>query len=148
MSDLGRKDLSSSVKDSVTPDSQKSTFDSAKDSVTGTADRVAGAVQPEDQKSTSQKAADTFSSNKDSAQGEGKSYLQSAQDTLSSAAQSVQDSLSGTGNSKSPLALSSEETVTNITSLRQVNLLIPNSPDDPRFPHLRHDAFREALSGG
>ncbi|KAJ9623665.1 hypothetical protein H2203_005927 [Taxawa tesnikishii (nom. ined.)] len=95
MSDAGRKDLSSSLKDSVTPDSQKSGLDQAKDSVTGTADKVAGSLQPESQKSTGQQAADTFSSNKDSAQSEGKGYLQSAQDTLSGAAQSVSDALSG-----------------------------------------------------
>ena len=47
------------ARDAVTPDSQKSTLDKAKDTVTNKADDVAGALQPEDQKSTTQKAGDT-----------------------------------------------------------------------------------------
>jgi hypothetical protein len=46
MSDLGRKGLGDQVQEKVTPDSQKSTLDQAKEGVSGTYDRAAGAVQP------------------------------------------------------------------------------------------------------
>lgn len=88
-----RKDLGDKVSDSVTPDSQKSTLDQAKDTATGAYDKAAGAVQPEDQKSTTQKATDTFSSGKDDAQGSGDSYLKSAQDSVSSGINSASESL-------------------------------------------------------
>lgn len=42
MSDFGRKDFSQSAKEAITPDSQKSTLEKAKESVTDTADRLAG----------------------------------------------------------------------------------------------------------
>lgn len=90
-----RKDLSDKVSDSLTPESQKSTTDQAKDSVSGAYDKVAGSVQPDSQKSTSQKAADTFSSNKDSASNESKSYLESAQETVGNLAQNISDTISG-----------------------------------------------------
>ena len=81
MADLGRKDVTEQAsnstaktrfhnmketdkfykqtKETVTPDSQKSTFDKAKETVTGKTDDAARAVQPEDQKSASQKVTDT-----------------------------------------------------------------------------------------
>lgn len=42
MSDTGRKDISSKVSEGVTPDSQKSTVDKTKESVTDTTDKIAG----------------------------------------------------------------------------------------------------------
>lgn len=68
------------------PDSQKTTTESISDSASGAYDKVAGAVQPEGQKSTSQKASDTLSGNTtDDASKQGKSYLESAKDTVNSA---------------------------------------------------------------
>ncbi|KAL1311328.1 hypothetical protein AAFC00_001505 [Neodothiora populina] len=82
MSDLGRKGFGDKVSDSITPDSQKSTLDQAKDTATGAYDKAAGAVQPEESKSTTQKAGDSLSSGKDDAKGESKSFMDSAKDTL------------------------------------------------------------------
>lgn len=79
----------------MTPDSQKSTLDQAKDQASGAYDKVAGAAQPESQKSTGQKASDTLSGGSKDAESQGKSYMESAQDTLSSASQSVSDTLGG-----------------------------------------------------
>jgi hypothetical protein len=52
-------DQNKKVKDTVTPDSQKSTLDKAGDTVKGKADKAAGSVQPESDKSTTQKASDS-----------------------------------------------------------------------------------------
>ena len=112
MSDTGRKGLGEQVSEKVTPDSQKSTLDQAKESVTGAGDRVASAVQPStsrspfmkmmqlltplsgDQKSASQQAGDTLRGGSDDASNQGKGILGQAQETLSGAAQSVSDTLS------------------------------------------------------
>jgi hypothetical protein len=82
MADFGRKDFTEQVsnptarhdpyttikeadkfyeqaREAITPDSQKSTLDKTKDTVTGKADDIAGAVQPEGQKSTTQKIGDS-----------------------------------------------------------------------------------------
>ena len=106
------------MQEKVTPDSQKSTMDKASESVSQTGDKLAGAVQPsmshpfscfaiashrrytnvfleDSEKSTTQKMSDSTRSGADDAQGEGKSMLQSAQDTVSGAASSVSDTLSG-----------------------------------------------------
>lgn len=93
MSDLGRKDLSSQVGEKITPDSQKSTLDQAKEGVTGVVDRAAGAVQPEGEKSTTQKLGDSTRSGTDDASAQGKSLLDTAQETVANAAQSVADAL-------------------------------------------------------
>ena len=47
------------AKETVTPDSQKSTLDKASETVTGKADNAAGSVQPEGDKSTTQSLTDT-----------------------------------------------------------------------------------------
>ncbi|KZF20872.1 hypothetical protein L228DRAFT_249691 [Xylona heveae TC161] len=95
MADLGRKDFSTQAKEKVTPDSQKSYLDQTKESVTGTADKLAGSVQPSEDKSTTQSAFDTTRSNKDDAKGTSQSYLDSAKDTVANAAGSVQNALGG-----------------------------------------------------
>lgn len=46
ISSLNRSNPSTELKQDLTPDSQKSTLDKASDSVTGTADKLAGTVQP------------------------------------------------------------------------------------------------------
>lgn len=61
MSDQGRKNFSDKISDAVTPDSQKSTWDKASESVTNTLDKGAGKLQPEEEKGVFQKISDTFS---------------------------------------------------------------------------------------
>jgi len=100
MSDTGRKPLVDQAQEKLTPDSQKSTADKAKEGITSTADDVAGMVQPGDSKSTTQKLSDETSSTASSlgkqtseatgtAQEEGKTYLAQAQDLAASALNSA-----------------------------------------------------------
>lgn len=91
MSDLGRKSLGDQAQEKLTPNSQKSTLDQAKEGVTGAYDRAAGSVQSNDSKSATQQLGDSTRSGTDQGQG----YLQQAQEGLSNAAQSVSDTLSG-----------------------------------------------------
>ncbi|EON66388.1 hypothetical protein W97_05485 [Coniosporium apollinis CBS 100218] len=100
MSDMGRKSVGDQISDKVTPDSQKSTLDQAKESVSGAGDRVASAVQPEGDKSATQKASDSVRGGSDDAESQGKGVMQSVSDTVSGAAKSVQDTLSGNTNNK------------------------------------------------
>ena len=58
MSDAGRKPISTKVSESLTPDSQKSTFEVVKETVTDKVDKAAGAVQPEQEKSFAQSVSD------------------------------------------------------------------------------------------
>ncbi|CAD1808550.1 unnamed protein product [Candida parapsilosis] len=58
MSDLGRKDLGDKVESKVKPDSQKSTFEQAKDKVTDAVDSLAGKGTSENDKSATQSASD------------------------------------------------------------------------------------------
>ncbi|KAF2689356.1 hypothetical protein K458DRAFT_413644 [Lentithecium fluviatile CBS 122367] len=95
MSDLGRKGLGDQAKEKVTPDSQKSTLEQAKEGVTGLGDRAAGAVQPEGNKSATQKLGDTTRSGGDDASAQGKGVLAQAQESIGNAAASVQDAISG-----------------------------------------------------
>lgn len=50
---------SGQAKETVTPDSQKSTLDKASETVTGKADNLAGSLQPQEEKSTAQKIGDS-----------------------------------------------------------------------------------------
>ncbi|KAF1962880.1 heat shock protein 9/12 [Byssothecium circinans] len=61
MSDVGRKDLGDKAQEKVTPDSQKSTLDKAKESITGAGDKAAGSAQPDSNKSATQKVSDSVS---------------------------------------------------------------------------------------
>jgi len=81
MSDTGRKGLGEQVSEKVTPDSQKSFTDKASENLSGTYDKAAGALQPDDEKSTTQKIGDSTRSGADDAQNDGKTYLESAQET-------------------------------------------------------------------
>jgi hypothetical protein len=47
MSDTGRKGMTDKISEGVTPDSQKSTLDKAKESVTDAGDKVAGSAYRE-----------------------------------------------------------------------------------------------------
>ena len=58
MSDSHRKNISTQLKEKVTPQSEKTTMQKLKESVTGSVDRVKAAVTPESHKSTSQHVAD------------------------------------------------------------------------------------------
>ncbi|KAK6197418.1 heat shock protein 9/12-domain-containing protein [Scheffersomyces amazonensis] len=58
MTDLGRKNLSDKLNESVTPDSQKTTYDKAKETVTDKLDSFAARNTPDNQKSFSQTVAD------------------------------------------------------------------------------------------
>ncbi|WEJ94972.1 White colony protein whs11 [Yamadazyma tenuis] len=58
MSDIGRKNISDKIESKITPDSQKSGFQQAKDKVTDTADDVVGGNTASDGKSWTQQASD------------------------------------------------------------------------------------------
>ncbi|MCJ1467222.1 hypothetical protein MMC07_005845 [Pseudocyphellaria aurata] len=117
MSDSAREGLTDKAQKNLTPDSEKSGVDKAKDSASGAYDSVAGTLQPgtslsklpfiESEKSTTQKLSDSTSSGSKDAEDTGKTYLQSAQDGASNLANTVSDTLSdvankisGSGNSK------------------------------------------------
>ncbi|KAF8424133.1 putative chaperone/heat shock protein Hsp12 [Tirmania nivea] len=65
MSDIGRKDFSTTAQEKLTPDSSKSTLDKTKETITNTADRIAAGTQPDSSKSTSQEAFDKTRREKD-----------------------------------------------------------------------------------
>lgn len=69
MSDAGRKPISDKVSESLTPDSQKTTFEKVKQTVTGEVDKAAAAAQPEQDKSFVQSVSDSIQKGHD----EGKS---------------------------------------------------------------------------
>ncbi|KAI3404367.1 hypothetical protein KGF56_002888 [Candida oxycetoniae] len=58
MSDLGRKDIGDKIESAIKPDSEKSTGEHLKDTVTGKADNLAGKGQSDNDKSWTQKASD------------------------------------------------------------------------------------------
>lgn len=58
MSDAGRKDISDKISSAVKPDSQKGTFELAKDKVTDTADSAVGDNTRSGDKSFLQQASD------------------------------------------------------------------------------------------
>lgn len=60
MSDTGRKDISDKVESAVKPDSQKSTLDKAKDTVTDKADNLVGDNTRSGDKSFVQQASDAI----------------------------------------------------------------------------------------
>ncbi|KAI9813543.1 MAG: hypothetical protein M1832_006274 [Thelocarpon impressellum] len=93
MTDTGRKGAGQQLQEKVTPDSQKSAVDKLSENVSGTVDKGLGAVQPESEKSTTQKLSDSTRSNADSAQNQGKTWTQSAQETASGVAQKASDTL-------------------------------------------------------
>ncbi|KAI9857939.1 MAG: hypothetical protein M1824_004546 [Vezdaea acicularis] len=64
MSDVGRKDFSTKAKESITPDSSKSTYEKVKETATDTTDRVAREA-PDESKSGQQSAFDHVERSKD-----------------------------------------------------------------------------------
>lgn len=127
MSDNLRKGVGEQVSEKVTPDSQKSTTTKIGESISGGADKAAGAVQPcmlslpvypqsylsphlqlhtiqytnsyftADSKSTTQGLTDKTRGGADDAQSEGKGILGSVSDTAGNAANTVSDTLSNAG---------------------------------------------------
>lgn len=67
MSDAGRKPFSDKVSEAVTPESQKSTFEKGKESVTGAVDDFAAKNIPDNQKSFGQTVADNVKAGHDDA---------------------------------------------------------------------------------
>ena len=65
MSDFGRKDLHKRAQEDATPNSQKTTGEKIKESVTNAADRVAAAVTPNAKKSVTQQVADEQRAHRD-----------------------------------------------------------------------------------
>ncbi|GAO47807.1 hypothetical protein G7K_2005-t1 [Saitoella complicata NRRL Y-17804] len=66
-SDTGRKSWTTEAKEELTPESQKSYLDKAKEGVTDTADKLAGGLQTDDSKSAGQATFDKLRREKDSA---------------------------------------------------------------------------------
>lgn len=60
MSDLGRKDFDDKLKSKITPNSEKSNLENAKDHVTDKLDSVAGKATRDEDKSLAQKASDAI----------------------------------------------------------------------------------------
>lgn len=111
-----RKGFGEQVQEKVTPDSQKSYTQKASENISGTYDKVAGAVQPgklplaaclssicsltnfiESEKSTTQKVGDSTRSGTDQAQTDGKGMMQSAQETVGNLAGAAADNVKATG---------------------------------------------------
>lgn len=88
MADAGRKDFSTKLGEKVTPDSQKTTYDKAKEGLTDAYDKAASAVTPEDGKSFSQQVGDSVQQGHDDAQ---KSWGESAQEVLENSKKAVSD---------------------------------------------------------
>ncbi|OCL04310.1 putative chaperone/heat shock protein Hsp12 [Glonium stellatum] len=65
MSDAGRKDFSTKMKEEITPDSSKSTQQKVKETFTDTGDKLARGAQPDSEKSTGQEVSDKFGRSKD-----------------------------------------------------------------------------------
>ncbi|KAK9474216.1 heat shock protein 9/12-domain-containing protein [Dipodascopsis tothii] len=85
MSDVGRKSMGDKFSESVKPDSQKSYGEQVKESVTDAYDNAARKMQPTEAKSTTQKMGDQFTESRDSANAEGKTFMDSAKDYASQA---------------------------------------------------------------
>ena len=58
MADINRKPISTQISEKLTPDTQKTTGQQIKESVTGTIDRIKAVLTPDSHKSVSQQATD------------------------------------------------------------------------------------------
>ncbi len=94
MSDTGRKGFSDKLNETVTPDSQKNTFDKAKEGVTDQADKLGSKAQPNSEKSYAQQASDKLNNS-----GSNSNNLsQTAGEYVESAKNYVNDALGGSKN--------------------------------------------------
>lgn len=108
MSDLGRKNIGDKVNEKITPDSEKSGLEKAKETVTGKADSLAADATPENQKSFSQSVADSVKKGSNDAKknaGDHKEtfsetaadYVDKAKTQASNAAEYVSNVVTGAG---------------------------------------------------
>lgn len=88
MADAGRKDFSTKITEKLTPDSQKTVYDKAKENLTDSYDKAAAALAPEESKSFSQQVGDSVQKGHDDAQ---KSWGESAHDALENSKKAVSD---------------------------------------------------------
>lgn len=100
MSDAGRKNFSDKMNESLTPDSQKSTWDKGKEFVTDKTDKAAGKLQSEDNKGLGQGMHDSAQQGADDAEAEswaetGRDYMDAAKHKLNDAVEYVSKSVHG-----------------------------------------------------
>ncbi|KAI5950381.1 HSP12 [Candida theae] len=107
MSDAGRKDFSDKVGESLKPDSQKSTLEKGKETVTDKVDDLAGKAVPDNQKSFGQTVADNVKQGSDDAKAAvndqqgptlaetAQEYVDEAKKQISNAAEYVSGVVSG-----------------------------------------------------
>lgn len=106
MSDLGRKNISDKVDETLTPNQDKSGLDKAKETVTDKADDLAAKATPEDQKSFSQTIADNVKQGHDDAKSKAttdkasvdetaKSYIDTAKEQAGAAANYISGVVTG-----------------------------------------------------
>ncbi|ODQ45309.1 hypothetical protein PICMEDRAFT_36444 [Pichia membranifaciens NRRL Y-2026] len=95
MADAGRKDFSSKLSEAVTPDSQKSTYDKAKETATDYLDKAAAKVTPDDQKTFGQSVSDHVQQGHDDAKSkldaDSKTWGDSANELLESGKKTVNE---------------------------------------------------------
>lgn len=95
MADAGRKDFSTKLSETITPESSKSTFEKVKESATDTYDKAAAAVTPDNQKSFGQTVSDHAQKGHDDAKAEfdnaGKTWSESANEVLENGKKAVSD---------------------------------------------------------
>ncbi|GMM29474.1 lipid-binding protein [Martiniozyma asiatica (nom. inval.)] len=95
MSDAGRKNFSTKVSETFTPNSEKNTYDKVKESVTDTADKVASNFTPDENKSFGQRVGDAVQRGhddaKDGAEGAQKSWGESAHEYVEAGKHAVSD---------------------------------------------------------
>ncbi|KAL2356174.1 putative chaperone/heat shock protein Hsp12 [Cryomyces antarcticus] len=84
MSEAGRKDFSTKAKESMTPDSSKSTGEKLKETFTDTTDKAARGLQTDSSKSTTQEVSDKAGRMKDNNAhgGAGESILDKTKNAL------------------------------------------------------------------
>lgn len=97
MTDAGRKDFSTKIQESVTPDSQKSTLDKAKETVTDGLDKTASALTPEQDKSFTQNVGDHVQKGHDNAQKTwtAAEVLENGKKAVADAAEYVSETITG-----------------------------------------------------
>lgn len=106
MSDLGRKNVSDKVSEAIKPDTEKTTLEKAKETITNKADELGAKGTPEDQKSFGQTVSDNIqqghSDAKKAVSGEGQtltetvnSYVEAGKEQLENAAQYVSGVVTG-----------------------------------------------------
>ena len=108
MSDQGRKDFKEQIKEAAKPDSEKTHYEQAKESVTDAADNMASKLQPESEKGLPQSTVDSAHHGKMGAETEEQAdgiytsvaetaseYLEAAKSKLGAAAGFVSDKIYG-----------------------------------------------------